>query len=88
LPCGLATVLVGVISGVVSTKLVGKMYLLKGAVLGLVLESGAMGLVLLLVQPFETAVSVVSQVFVPMVAASTIGLVLWMYLFNKWKELR
>ena len=83
LPCTISTILIGVISGVVSLKLKGKNYLLKGAVLGLVLESAAMGLILLLVQPFETAVNIVSQIAVPMIVANTVGLVLWMYLFNK-----
>ncbi len=84
LPCGLATVLVGLIAGFVSTRLAGKMYLLKAALLGFILEAFAMGMVFVLV-PFDTALSVVSQVFVPMVAASTIGLTLWTYLLNKWK---
>jgi LytS/YehU family sensor histidine kinase len=83
LPCTVSTILIGIISGVVGTKLLGKMYLLKGATLGLVLESGAMGLILLLVKPFDKAASIVSQIAVPMIAANTIGLVLWMYLFNK-----
>ncbi len=84
LPCGLATVLVGVVSGVLSTKLVGKRYLLKAAALGFVLESVALGLLFVLA-PLDVAVSVASQVYVPMVVASTIGLVLWTYLLNKWK---
>ncbi len=88
LPCAISTILIGVISGFVSTKLSGKRYLLKGAVLGLVLESGAMGLILLLVQPFDNAVNIVSQIAVPMITANTIGLVLWMYLFNKCKAPR
>ena len=81
-PCGLATVLVGTIAGLVSTRLVGKMYWVKAALLGFVLESLAMGLVFVFV-PFDTALSVVSQVYVPMVAASTIGLALWTFLLNK-----
>lgn len=84
LPCGLATILVGIISGLVSTKLAGKLYLVKGAVLGFVLESGALGLLFVLA-PFDIALRVASQVFVPMVSATTIGLVLWMYVFDKWK---
>lgn len=85
LPCTISTILIGLISGFVSTKLVGKMYLLKGAVLGLLSESGAMGLILLLVQPFSTAVTIVTQIAIPMIAANTVGLVLWLFLFNKWK---
>lgn len=84
IPCGTATILVGLLSGLVSTKLTGKYYLLKAAAVGLVLESFAMGLVFVFV-PFETAYMVVYQVYVPMIAASTIGLVLWTYFLNKLK---
>jgi sigma-B regulation protein RsbU (phosphoserine phosphatase) len=87
LPCTISTILIGIASGFVSTRMLGKTYLLKGAALGLILESAAMGLILLLVQPFETAVNIVSQIAVPMIAANTIGLVLWMYLFNRFNLL-
>ena len=88
LPCTVSTILIGVISGLVSTKLMGKMYLLKGAALGFGLESFAQGLILVLVQPFEVAANIVSQIAVPMIAANTIGLFLWMYFFNKWNTTR
>lgn len=84
IPCGTATILVGLISGLVSVKLSGKHYLLKAAAVGLLLESFAMGLVFVFV-PFETAYMAVYQVYVPMVASSTIGLVLWTYFVNKLK---
>jgi LytS/YehU family sensor histidine kinase len=84
IPCGTATILIGLISGLISTKLTGKYYLLKAAVTGFVLESFAMAIVFLFV-PFETAYMVVYQVYIPMVAASTIGLVLWTYFVNKLK---
>ncbi len=86
IPCTISTILIGIISGLVSTKLFGKLYLLKGALLGLVLESSAMGLILLLVQPFDVAANIVSQIAVPMITANTIGLVLWMYLYDKWNK--
>jgi LytS/YehU family sensor histidine kinase len=87
LPCAISTILIGLISGFVGTKLLGKTYLLKGAALGIVLESGAMGMILLLVQPLDKAVNIVSQIALPMIAANTIGLLLWMYLFKRWDVL-
>ena len=84
IPCGTATIFIGLISGLVSTKLTGKYYLLKAAVVGLCLESFAMAFVFVFV-PFETAYMVVYQVYIPMIAASTIGLVLWTYFLNKLK---
>jgi sigma-B regulation protein RsbU (phosphoserine phosphatase) len=86
LPCTISTILIGAISGFVSTRLMGRMYLLKGAALGFVLESFAQGLILLLVQPFDAALNIVSQIAIPMIVANTIGLFLWMYFFNKWKK--
>ena len=88
LPCTISTILIGLISGFVGTKLLGKTYLLKGAVLGIGLESFAMGLILLLVQPFSKAVPIVSQIAIPMITANTIGLLLWLYLFKRWDVLR
>ncbi len=84
LPCTVSTILIGVISGLVSTKIVVRTYLLKGAVLGFVLELAAMGLILVLV-PFSQALVIVGKIAVPMITANTVGLVLWLYLANKWK---
>ena len=86
LPCTISTILIGVISGLVSMRLTGKTYLLKAATLGFGLESAAMGLILVLVQPFSQAVTIVEKIAVPMIAANTVGLVLWLYLANKWKQ--
>ncbi len=86
LSCTISTVLIGLIAGLISNKITGRFYLLKAATLGLVLESGAMGLILLLVQPFNTATSIVSQIAIPMISANTIGLTLWVYLAYSWKN--
>jgi len=83
LPCTISTILIGIIAGLVALRSSGKLNLAKIAVLGLVLESGGMGAILLLVQPLGAAVNIVSQIAFPMIAANTIGLVLWAYLFNK-----
>jgi LytS/YehU family sensor histidine kinase len=87
LPCTISTITIGVLSGLVSTRMLGKTYLVKGAVLGVALESLAMGLILVLVQPFATAVNIVSQIAIPMIGANTVGLVLWLYLFNRFNIL-
>ena len=85
LPCTISTVSIGLIAGLISSKITGKLYLLKGAALGFVLESAAMGLILVLL-PFSQALAIVEKIAVPMVAADTIGLVLWLYLANTWRE--
>jgi LytS/YehU family sensor histidine kinase len=83
LPCTVSTILIGIVAGLISTRISGRLYLVKGAVTGFVLESAAMGLILLLVQPLSKAVSIVDQIAVPMISADTIGLVLWLYLANR-----
>lgn len=86
LPCTISTILIGVISGLVSVRLTGRTYLLKGAAFGFGLELAAMGLILVFVQPFSQAVTIVEKIAVPMIAANTVGLVLWLYLANKWNK--
>jgi sigma-B regulation protein RsbU (phosphoserine phosphatase) len=85
LPCSIATICVGIVAGLVSTKLTGKYYLVKAAVLGLVLESSAMALIPLFV-PLDRAIAIVQEVAPSMITANTVGLVLWVYLSNKWKQ--
>ncbi len=86
-PCTVSTVLIGLIAGVISTKITGKWHLLKGAVLGFVLESIAMILILVLV-PFAQAVAIVEKIAFPMITANTVGLVIWLYLANKLKQIK
>jgi LytS/YehU family sensor histidine kinase len=86
LPCTISTILIGLISGFVSKWiLAGKWYVIKGAVLGLALESAAMGWILVLL-PFGQALGIVEKIAVPMISANTIGLVLWLYLAHKWSQ--
>jgi LytS/YehU family sensor histidine kinase len=83
LACGVATILVGAISGLISTKLVGKLQLAKAALAGFVLESLALGLLFVLA-PFDIALRVLPEVYIPMVFSTTLGLVMWTYLTKKW----
>jgi len=82
LPCSVSTVLAGIISGIVSKRIRGRMYLLKGAILGFAFESAAMALILVLAQPLSQAISAVGQIAVPMITANTIGLVVYLFLLN------
>jgi phosphoserine phosphatase RsbU/P len=86
LPCSVSTVLLGVIAGFASKWITGKTYLLKGALLGLILESFAMALILVLAEPLSQAVTTVEQISIPMITADTIGLVLWLFLSKMGKS--
>ncbi|MGD6809225.1 MAG: LytS/YhcK type 5TM receptor domain-containing protein [Candidatus Bathyarchaeia archaeon] len=86
LPCTISTVAIGLISGLVWMKISGKNSLIKAGLLGLSLESMAMGLILVLVQPLDVAIGILSQIAIPMIAATTIGLIFWVYLFSTQKS--
>jgi LytS/YehU family sensor histidine kinase len=86
LPCTLSTIAIGLISGLVWMKTSANKRLLKAGLLGLVLESAAMGLILVTVQPLDAAVAILVQIAVPMIAATTIGLMLWVYLSKTEKQ--
>jgi LytS/YehU family sensor histidine kinase len=84
LPCAVSTILIGIIAGVVSTRISGKWYLVKAAVTGFLLESMAMGMILLLV-PSTQAFHIVDTIAFSMIGANTIGFIFWVYLQNKLK---
>jgi LytS/YehU family sensor histidine kinase len=84
IPCAVSTILIGIIAGVVSTRISGKWYLAKAAVTGFLLESMAMGMILLLV-PSAQAFHIVDTIAFSMIGANTIGFVFWVYLSNKLK---
>jgi LytS/YehU family sensor histidine kinase len=84
LPCAVSTILIGIIAGMVSTMISGKWYLAKAAVTGFLLESMAMGMILLLV-PSAQAFHIVDTIAFSMIGANTIGFIFWVYLSNKLK---
>ncbi len=83
LPCTISTVTIGVVTGLLATRISGKWYLVKAAVLGLGLESLAMGLIVMLV---PTGSAIVDKIYFSMIGANTIGFVLWVYLANSLKK--
>jgi LytS/YehU family sensor histidine kinase len=84
IPCAVSTILIGVIAGLISTRISGKWYLVKAAVVGFLLESMAMVMILVFV-PWAQASHIVETIAFSMIGANTIGFVLWVYLANKLK---
>lgn len=82
LPCAVSTILIGLISGLVSTRISGKWYLVKAAVAGFLLESMAMAMILVFI-PWTQASHIVETIAFSMIGANTVGFVLWVYLANK-----
>lgn len=74
LPCALGTLLEGTAAGLVSMRLRNRALNWRvAATLGVLGESAHMGLILLISQPFETALSVVRLIGIPMIILNTIG---------------
>ncbi len=85
IPCAVSTIIIGIVAGVLATKITGgKWYLAKAAVTGFVLESMAMGMILVLV-PFDRSSVIVGKIAFSMIGANTIGFMLWVYLLNTFK---
>jgi len=80
LPCAASTITIGIITGILSTRLTGKWALAKAVALGLTLESMAMGLIVVLV---PGGAVIVEKIAFSMIGANTIGFTLWVYLANK-----
>ena len=74
-PCGLSTIVTGLICGLVyvirRSKLVSR---LQGMVIAAILECVHMGLVLLLARPFDEAILTVKAVAIPMILANSLGM--------------
>ena len=74
LPCGLGTLLEGTVAGLVSMKLKNRALNWRvAATMGVLGESVHMGLILILSHPFETALSVVRLIGMPMIILNAIG---------------
>jgi len=85
LPCAVATITIGIVTGLLSTRISGKWYLLKAAAAGFLLETMAMALIIVLV---PTGVEIVEKIAFSMIGANTIGFTLWVYLANKFRQSR
>jgi len=85
LPCAVSTITIGIVTGLLSTRISGKWYLLKAAAVGFLLETMAMALIIVLV---PTGVEIVEKIAFSIIGANTIGFVLWVYIANKFRQSR
>lgn len=87
-PCSLATVLAGLFAGLLYLVNKGKFIGIKNAVIFTILmESFHMILVLLLAQPFSTALEIVKALSIPIIACNAIGVLIFSYIIvNRIKE--
>ena len=73
LPCAIATILGGLLSGGVYRKIEPKERKLYGFVAGIIVENLSMGFILLMSRPFELARDIVTNIYIPMVLANGMG---------------
>lgn len=74
LPCAIATIIGGGLSGVIYKKSNLKNRWIYGLIGGIIVESLSMGLILLLSRPFSLALTIVKEIYIPMVTANAGGI--------------
>jgi len=84
-PCSLATVLAGLFGGIIYILKRGKFIGVPGAVLfAALMGSFHMILVLILARPYTEAVTVVKEVSIPMIFATSLGMFFFAYIISNW----
>ena len=75
IPCGLATVLAGLVCGAIHYLKGGKIVgLFQGVIIAAIIECAHMGLVLLIARPLDEAIVTVKAVILPMIVANSLGM--------------
>ena len=83
IPCSLATILAGLMAGILSKRIRGENLLAKGTTLAIAFEVFHMALILALARPFSEAMKTVGQIALPMIAANAAGMLVFLYLFRE-----
>ena len=83
IPCSLATILAGLMAGILSKRIRGENLLAKGTTLAITVEVFHMALILALARPFSEAMKTVGQIALPMIVANAAGMLLFLYLFRE-----
>ena len=86
IPCSLATILAGLMAGILSKRIRGENLLAKGTTLAITVEVFHMALILALARPFSEAMKTVGQIALPMIVANAAGMLLFLYLFKEDNE--
>lgn len=84
LSCSLSTVLAGAVTGILGRTfdIREKQACLKAVVIGALMETGQMGIILLLAKPFSDALALVKIIAVPMITINGFGTLLFMLIIQ------
>ncbi|SDD38407.1 sensor histidine kinase [Sporomusa acidovorans] len=87
LQCGLATMIGGVLAGYIHVRTKPKSpEWITGIITGSCVILLSMGLIILFAKPYETAVSLVTQITIPMVLANALGIAIFMIIIHNARE--
>lgn len=90
IPCPIATIFAGVLAGLLSKKIKEGVAYYAGAVaLGVSVELVHMSLILVIARPLTEAIQLVEQIAIPMIAANTLGVLIFLYILkeqNLWEN--
>jgi len=85
-PCALGTITSGLAAGIMYLLLKGKLGVWKPTLYAFVMECADMGLLLLMAQPFDKALNLVSVIAAPMILADTAGMAIFAFMLSKKKS--
>jgi sigma-B regulation protein RsbU (phosphoserine phosphatase) len=88
LPCALGTATSGLLAGIILILLKGKIGIWKPVLFAFIMESLDMALLLLMAQPSNKALALVSIIAVPMIIADTIGIAVFAYMLRNILEIK
>ena len=86
IPCALGTILSGLIGGLLMLLWKGKIGIWKPTIFAFLMEVADMGMILLLAQPFDKALTLVRIISMPMILADTFGVAIFAFLVRDMKE--
>ncbi len=84
-PCALGTTISGLGAGIMLYLLKGKLGVWKPTLYAFLMECADMGLLLLMAQPFDKALNLVSVIAVPMILGDTAGIAIFSFMLHRHK---
>ena len=82
IPCGIGTILSGLLAGFLYMMFKGKIGIWKPALYAFVMEIADMALILLIAGPFDKALALVNVIAMPMILGDTIGVAIFAFMLK------
>jgi sigma-B regulation protein RsbU (phosphoserine phosphatase) len=85
IPCALGTIISGLAAGILYSLLKGNLGVWKPTLYAFLMECADMGLLLLMAQPFDKALNLVSVIAAPMILGDTVGVAIFAFMLHRHK---